>query len=113
MVIPTAVASTDASRIASFVSRSMSVPGKASPAIMPSGTADAGVRNNDTSTATPALNRAKTGRTPSGTTSTDSPAVTQPWSNGHLTPEERLNALQPLITLLAEQIVRDVLDEEA
>jgi len=47
-------------------------------------------------------------------------AVPCPWHQhadhsalGHLTPEDRLNALQPLITLLAEQIVRDVLDEEA
>jgi hypothetical protein len=31
----------------------------------------------------------------------------------HMTKEERLNALQPLITLLAEQIARDILDEEA
>ena len=31
----------------------------------------------------------------------------------HLSPEERLNVLQPLITLLAEQIVRDALEEEA
>jgi hypothetical protein len=31
----------------------------------------------------------------------------------HMTKEERLNALQPLITLLAEQSARDILDEEA
>jgi hypothetical protein len=31
----------------------------------------------------------------------------------HMTKEERLSALQPLITLLAEQIARDILDEEA
>jgi len=31
----------------------------------------------------------------------------------HMTREERLNALQPLITLLAEQIARDILEEAA
>ena len=30
---------------------------------------------------------------------------------GHLTPEERLKRLEPLIALLAEQIVRELLDE--
>ena len=31
----------------------------------------------------------------------------------HMTKDERLNALQPLITLLAEQIARDILEEAA
>jgi len=31
----------------------------------------------------------------------------------HMTKEKRLNALQPLITLLAEQIARDILEEAA
>ena len=31
----------------------------------------------------------------------------------HMTREERLNALQPLITLLAERIARDILEEAA